>query len=108
MKKRILLVFTALLTLALMSCEKKTEKLEINQKTNPTEVQSDQTLYNIQEKRNKTFEELKREAEIETLEAKERIKFSDEESNNTFEKLKKEAEQATQEAKERIKYGESN
>ncbi len=102
MKKQLLFVFTASISLALVSCEKNNEKLEKGESSNTTELKIDKSLYDVQQKSNKSFEELKREAEIKTLKAKERIKYSDEESKRSFEKLKREADEATREANEQI------
>lgn len=96
MKKQILFVFTAILSLALASCQSNPENIEI--KESPQEV-SEQIL-DVQPVTNKTFEELKREAHEATRKAKERIRLMDssKESIRTFEELKKEAEEANQRA----------
>lgn len=100
MKKQILFVFTAILSLALASCQSNPENIEIKESPQEVSEQISEQILDVQPVTNKTFEELKREAHEATRKAKERIRLMDssKESIQTFEELKKEAEEANQRA----------
>lgn len=93
MKKKILLVFTATILLALASCESSPENTGIEENSHEINEQISEQILEAQTKENKTFEELKKEAEEATRKAKERIRFIDssEKTTKTFEQLKKDA-----------------
>ena len=100
MKKQLLFIFTALLSLAIVSCEKTTEKVEIQENNPETTNQPINQSQEVESEPNNTFEELKQEADEATREAKERIKYSEaEKAARSFEELKREAEEANRKAK---------
>lgn len=104
MKKQILFVFAAIFSFALCSCESTPEKVEINKNENESSVQLSKDMYQVPRSNNKSFQELKQEADEANRIAKEKIKYADTEAANVFEELKQEANQANEEAKDKLNY----
>lgn len=100
-------VFAAIFSFALISCESAPKKVEINENTNEVGTQLSKDMYQIQGSSNKTFQELKQEADEANRKAKEKIKYADAEAANVFEELKQEANEADQEAKDKLNYADA-